>query len=107
MEHIEYNTYLTEKLKAGTASKTKMEKADAMIKEMESSLDKIAVDIQTVDSGYLNTKARNYISINSDSTGFAEQIGLVSSLLGAVLMLIVTFIGVSLRIFFSDKEMTA
>lgn len=107
MEHIEYNTYLTEKLKAGTASKTKMEKADAMIREMEVSLDKIASDIQTVDSGYLNTKARNYISISSDSTGIAEQIGLVSSLLGAVLMLIVTFFVVSLRIFFSDKEMTA
>ena len=107
MEHIKYNTYLTEKLKAGTANKTKMEKADAMIKEMEVSLDKIASDIQTVDSGYLNTKARNYISISSDSTGLVEQIGLVSSLLGAVLMLIVTFIGVSLRIFFSDKEMTA
>lgn len=107
MEHIEYNTYLTEKLEAGTASKTKMEKADAMIREMEVSLDKIASDIQTVDSGYLNTKARNYISISSDSTGFAEQIGLVFSLLGAVLMLIVTFFVVSLRIFLSDKEMTA
>ena len=107
MEHIEYNTYLTEKLKAGTANKTKMKKADAMIREMEVSLDKIASDIQTVDSGYLNTKARNFISISSDSTGFAGQTGLVSSLLGAVLMLVVTFIGVSLRIFFSDKEMTA
>ena len=107
MEHIKYNTYLTEKLKAGTANETKMEKADAMIREMEVSLDKIASDIQTVDSGYLNTKARNYISISSDSTGFAEQIGLVSSLLGAALMLIVTFIVVALRIFFSDKEMTA
>jgi hypothetical protein len=74
---------------------------------MEVSLDKIASDIQTVDSGYLNTKTRNFISISSDSTGFAEQIGLVSSLLGAALMLIVTFIGVSLRKFFSDKEMTA
>ena len=78
-----------------------------MIREMEVSLDKIASDIQTVDSGYLNTKARNYISISSDSTGFAEQIGLVFSLLGAVLMLIVTFFVVSLRIFLSDKEMTA
>ena len=107
MEHIEYNTYLTEKLNAGTANKTKMEKADAMIREMEVSLDKIASDIQTVDSGYLNTKARNFISISSEDTGITGQIGLVSSLLGAVLMLIVTFIGVSLRIFFSDKEMTA
>ena len=107
MEHIKYNTYLTGKLSAGEADLTKMEKADVMIKDMEVSLDKIASDIQTVDSGYLNTKARNYISTSSDSTGYAEQIGLVSSLLGAVLMLIVTFIGISLRIFFSDKEMTA
>ena len=107
MEHIEYNTYLTEKLKAGETDITKMEKADAMIREMEVSLDKIASDIQTVDSGYLNTKARNFISISSEDTGITGQIGLVSSLLGAVLMLIVTFIGVSLRIFFSDKEMTA
>ena len=81
MEHIKYNTYLTGKLSAGEADLTKMEKADVMIKDMEVSLDKIASDIQTVDSGYLNTKARNFISISSDSTGFAEQIGLVSSLL--------------------------
>ena len=107
MEQIEYNSYLTEKLKTDASDRKKTEKADAMIREIESSLDKIASDIQTVDSGYLNTKARNFISISSEDTGITGQIGLVSSLLGAVLMLIVTFIGVSLRIFFSDKEMTA
>ena len=105
-EHIDYNTYLTEKMEEGTSNKSKMKKADAMIVDMQESLDKIASDIQTVDSGYLNTKARNFISIREGS-GIVEQLGLVSSLLWAVVMLIITFIGVSLSIYFSDKEMTA
>ena len=104
MEQIEYNSYLTEKLKANVSNRIKTEKAAAMISEMEASLDKIASDIKVVDSAYLSTKARNYIGFSDDSTGFAEQIGLVPSFLFASLILIAVFSCVFLRIFFSDKE---
>ena len=71
---------------------------------MEASLDKIASDIQLVDSGYMSTKGRNYIGFSGDSTGFAGQIGLIPSFAGAVLILMAAFACVFLRIFFSDKE---
>ena len=103
-EQIEYNSYLTEKLKAKGSDQKKTEKADAMIREMEASLDKIASDIQKVDNVYMSTKGRNFIGFSNDSTGFAEQIGLVPSLLCSVLILIAAFICVFLRIHFSDKE---
>ncbi|MBQ8074371.1 MAG: hypothetical protein IJ237_00140 [Oscillospiraceae bacterium] len=104
MEQIEYNTYLAEKLEAGDSDPMKTEKANAMIQEMETSLKKLASDIQTVDSAYTNTKARNYIGFSEHDEGFADQIGLVYSLLCAVLILAAVFTCVFLRIFLSDKE---
>jgi hypothetical protein len=104
MEQIEYNSYLTEKLETSGSNQTKTEKADAMIREMEASLEKIASDIRALDSAFSSTKARNYIGFSDDSTGFAEQIGLVPSLLFAALMLFAAFACVFLRVFLSDKE---
>ena len=104
MEQIKYNTYLTEKLEANVSDPMKTEKADIMIHEMEASLDKLASDIQAVDGAYTNTKARNYIGFSDDDAGFADQVGLVSSLLCAALILFAIFICVFLRIFLSDKE---
>ena len=104
MEQIEYNAYLTEKLKANAYDRRKTEKAAEMILEMEASLDEIASDIEAVDSAYSSTKGRNYIGFSDNSTGFAEQIGLVSSFLCAVLILLAAFTGVFLCKFVSDKE---
>ncbi len=104
MEQIDYNSYLTKKLKTGISNRTKTEKADAMIQEMQTALDKIASDIQTMDSTYLSTKARNYIGFSEDNTGLAEQIGLLPSLLCAALIIIAAFTCVFLRLFLSDKE---
>jgi hypothetical protein len=104
MEQIKYNTYLTEKLEANVSDPMKTEKADIMIHEMEASLDKLASDIQAVDGAYTNTKARNYIGFSDDDAGFADQVGLVSSLLCAALILFAIFICVFLRILLSDKE---
>ena len=103
-EQIEYSTYLTEKLAADTPGKATTEKADAMIRDMEATLDKLAADIQAVDSAYTSAKARNYISFSDDSTGFAEKIGLVRSILFAGLILIAVFACVFLRMILSDKE---
>ena len=104
MERIEYNAYLTEKLETNGADRMKTEKADAMILEMEASLDQIAADIQAVDSVYSSTKARNYIGFSDDNAVFSEKIGLLPSLLCAALTMIAAFICVFLRIFLSDKE---
>ena len=104
MEQIEYNSYLAGKLETDDPDPMKMEKADSMIREMEASLRKLASDIQAVDSAYTNTKARNYIGFSDDDEGFADQIGLVFSLLCAALILAVVFVFVFLRIFLSGKE---
>lgn len=104
MEQIKYSTYLTEKLGAAVSDRKKTEKADAMIHEMEATLDKLAADIEAVDSAYTSARARNYISFSDDSTGFKDQIGLVRSILYAVLILIAILACVLLWNIFSDKE---
>jgi hypothetical protein len=104
MEQISYNTYLTEKLETNVSDQMTTEKADAMIREMEASLDKLAADIQAVDSAYTSAKARNYIGFSDDTVGFADQIGLVRSLLCAALVMIAVFACVYLKVFLSDKE---
>ncbi len=104
MEQIAYNTYLTEKLESTAFDQTKIEKANAMIREMEASLEKLAADIQAVDSAYTNAKARDYISFSDDGMGFAERAGLLRSLLCAALVLAAAFACVFLRIFLSGKE---
>ena len=105
MELIRYNTYLTEKLEASASDQAKAERADGMIQEIETSLEKLASDIQTLDSAYTSTKARNYIGFSSDDgVGLAHQIGLVPSLLCAVLILFAAYTFVFLGIFLSDKE---
>ena len=105
MDQIMYNTYLTEKMKAGKPNQKKAERADAMILEIEESLGKLASDVQTLDSTYTSTKARNYIGFSTDDgVGFADQIGLVPSLLYAALILLAAYIVVFLGIFLSDKE---
>ncbi len=103
-EQIEYSTYLTEKLAANVSNRKKMEKADTMIHEMEETLDRLAADIQTADSAFTSAKARNYISFSDDSAGFATRIGLIRSLLCAVLILIAVFACVFMRMILSDKE---
>ena len=104
MEQIEYSAYLTEKLKSNTSGRTKMEKADAMIREMEMTLDKLASDIQAMDSVYTSAKARNFISFSDDSAGFAERFGLVPSAFFAALAVLAVFACVFLRMILSDKE---
>ena len=104
MEQITYNTYLTEKLKTNESDRVKTGKADTMIRDIGASLDKLASDIQEVDSAYTSAKARTYIGFSDDDVGFAEQIGLVFSLLCAALILFAVFACVVLRIFLSKKE---
>ena len=96
LERIEYNTYLTEKLKTNGSGPVQREKADAMIDEMQTSLEKLAADIQAVDSSYTSAKARNYLSFSDDGVGFAERIGLIPSLLCTALILFAAFICVFL-----------
>ena len=103
MEQIAYNTYLTEKMEANVSDQSKTEKADGMILDVKAALDKLAADIQTVDSAYTSAKARNYISFSDASVGFANRIGLVPSLFCAVLALCAVFTLVFLRKYLSNK----
>ena len=105
MEQIEYNTYLTQKLRAGgSATAAQKQKADDMIAEMQASLEKLALDIQTADSSYTSVKARNYLGFSDSGIGFADRIGLVPSLCGAVLAVCAAYVCVFLRIYRSGKK---
>ena len=104
MGQIKYNTYLTEKLTAKGSDQKQRDKADAMIHDMQASLEKLASDIQTVDSSYTSSKARDYLSIRGSKVGFTEKIGLVRSFLGTVFIALIIFICVSLRLSLSGKE---
>ena len=103
-EQIEYNSYLTQKLETNTPGRAKVEKADAMIRELTAELDGIASEIQKADSVYLSTKGRNFIGFSEANIGLAERIGLLPSLLCAVLVTIAAFLCVFLRSLVSDKE---
>ena len=103
-EQIEYNSYLTQKLETNTPDRAKVEKADAMIRELTAELDGIASEIQKADSVYLSTKGRNFIGFSEANIGLAERIGLLPSLLCAVLVTIAAVLCVFLRSLVSDKE---
>ena len=75
-----------------------------MIKEMEASLNKLSSDIQVLDSKYTNAKARNYIGFSENKVGIASKLSFGLSLLCTVMILVVVFICVYLRKYFSDKE---
>ena len=105
LEQISYNTYLAEKLEANVFDRAKAERADAMIHDIETSLETLASDIQALDSAYTSTKARNYIGFSiDDGAGLADRVGLAPSLLYAALILFAAYTLVFLGIFLSDKE---
>ena len=107
MEQIEYNTYLSGKMDGKDPDQSKREKTDAMIKEVETSLEQLASDIRAVDSAYTNTKARNYIGFSENRVGLAEKTGLVFSFICAAGVLVILFICGFLRRYFSGKETLA
>ena len=104
MEQIEYNTYLTEKLGAGGSDKTQKEKAADMIRQVRASLEKLAADIQTVDSSYTSGKARDYLSFSEDGVRFTDKIGLGQSVLLAALILGAAFVCVFLGKYLSGRK---
>ena len=104
MEQIEYDTYLMEKFRKSRPDPKQKEKADAMIRQMQTSLEKLAADIQVVDSSYTSTKARDYLGFSEDDAGVAERFGLALSFLCTVLILSMAFIFVFLYKLLSKKK---
>ena len=104
IEKINYNTYLTEKLSASHSNLARKEKADAMIREMQASLERLASDIQTVDSSYTSAKARDYLSFRWASVGLADRIGLVRSFLGIAFIVCIAVVCLSLHLSLSGKK---
>ena len=104
MERIEYDTYLMEKFRKSRPDPKQKEKADAMIRQMQTSLEKLAADIQVVDSSYTSTKARDYLGFSEDDAGDAERFGLALSFLCTVLILSTAFIFVFLYKLLSKKK---
>ena len=104
MEQIKYNTYLMEKLTTNDSDLAHREKADTMIREKQAILEKLAADIQAVDSSYTSAKARDYLGFRENRLGFADRIGLLPSFFAALFILLIAFIYVSLRHSLSEKK---
>ena len=104
MEQIKYNTYLMEKLTTNDSDLAHREKADTMIREKQAILEKLAADIQAVDSSYTSAKARDYLGFRENRLGFADRIGLLPSFFTALFILLIAFVCMSLRRSLSEKK---
>ncbi len=91
LEGIDYNKYLTEKMQTNAPQAALRQKADAMIKQIEDSLEKLASDIRKIDKSYTSYKARNYLSFRDSYQRFTDRIEPVNSIFGAVLLLGIAF----------------
>ena len=106
LEGIDYNKYLTEKMQTNAPQAALRQKADAMIKQIEDSLEKLASDIRRIDKSYTSYKARNYLSFRDSYQRFTDRIEPVNSVFGAVLLLGIAFTVTFFRQYFrrSDKK---
>ncbi len=96
-KEIEYKKYLIGKMQSGTPKAEQREKADAMIRQMTSTLDSLASDIRTVDSAFASYKARNYLSFHDEGARFLDRISPLQSVGIAVLAVFAVFALVLLK----------
>ena len=94
---IEYDTYLIDKMQGNSPRREQREKADAMIGQLEASLENLASDIRTVDNSFTSYKARNYLSFRDNHMRFLDRIAPVNSIATAVILLAAAFAVVFLR----------
>ena len=106
MADIEYNTYLMQKMGSSPSQAAHREKADAMIRQMQSSLEALASDIRTVDNSYANYKARNYLSFRNTYMRFIDRIDIPSTVISTIVSFGMAFTAVFLYYFIkrSDKK---
>lgn len=99
LQVIEYNAYLTDKMQANSPLASQRDKADAMIRQMETSLETLASDIRKIDKEYTSYKARNYLSFRSSFERFMDRIELTNSVFGAAVLFGMAFTAIFLRHF--------
>ena len=104
LKEIEYSRYLIEKIQGNSPSQFQRTKANAMILQMERSLENLAADIRRVDKSYTSYKARNYLSFRQSYRRFLDRIEPVNSVLIAALFLCVAFIVEFVRHFLRKQE---
>ena len=107
MEAIEYNTYLIGKMGAVSPTAAQRDKADAMIRQSEAALEKLAGDIRMVDNSFTSYKARNYLSFHSADLRILDRIDPAGSVLSTALIFVLAFTAVFLRHFFRKEDRKA
>ena len=101
---IEYNAYLMQKMRSESPSAAQREKADAMIREMEASLEALASDIRMVDNSFTTYKARNFLSFRPSYMRFRDRIDIPTSVISAVLIMGIAYTILFLRYFFQKRD---
>lgn len=107
MQSIEYNSYLIRKMRSSDPQAAQREKADAMIRQMETSLEALASDIRTVDNSYASYKARNYLSFRSTFMRFMDRIDVVSTVISTIILFCMAFTAVFLFYFIKKRDRKA
>ena len=101
---IEYNAYLMQKMRSESPSAAQREKADAMIREMEASLEALASDIRMVDNSFTTYKARNFLSFRPSYMRFRDRIDITTSVISAMLIMCIAYTVLFLRYFFQKRD---
>ena len=107
LKEIEYNKYLIGEMQGNFPSTSQRDKANAMILQMEQSLENLASDIRRVDKSYTSYKARNYLSFRNSYQRFLDRIEPVNSVLCASLLLCGAFTLVFARHFVRKRDKKA
>ncbi|MBR5110733.1 MAG: hypothetical protein IK099_11095 [Clostridia bacterium] len=104
MQAISTNSYLIKKMDSVSPLAEQVNKADAMIRQIEASLEELASDIRKTDKAYTSYKARNYLSFKSSYERFMDRIDIISSGFGSAVLLFLSFIAVFLHKFVIRKK---
>ena len=84
---IEYDEYVSEKMRAHEPTRAQRQKADEMIGIQWAYLEKMAAQIQQVDNAFIRQNHREYISFRSNALSFKGMIDLSSAIVDALLMM--------------------
>ena len=103
LQEIEYNAYLIKKMQTNSPIVSQRDKADIMIRQLETTLEALASDIRKVDKEYTSYKARNYLSFRSAHERFMDRIELVNSVFGAAVLFAMAFTVIFLHHLFRKK----
>ena len=85
---IEYDRYVSDKMRQNVPSAAQREKADQMLRSMQDYLRELSQTIQQVDNAYVRYSTREYLEFKSNDPSFIERAAPVSALIDTLFLMI-------------------